>query len=104
MHVEVRRPEALQGYRLLELELHDDAVLSGPTERELPPEWRTDLRVTRTLGDAWLVRGDALAIAVPSALVPATRNVLINPAHPDAARLRLVADHRYTWDPRLLGA
>jgi RES domain-containing protein len=103
VHVEVRRPEALQGYRLLELELAGGAVLAGPSDGELPPDWRTNLDATRALGDAWLARGDTLALGVPSVLVPATRNLLINPVHPAAARLRLVADHRFEWDPRLLG-
>jgi RES domain-containing protein len=101
VHVEVRRPEALQGYRLLELELADDAVLAGPTERELPPDWRTEVAVTRRIGEAWLARGASLALSVPSVLVPATRNLLIDPLHPEAVRLRLVTDHRFEWDPRL---
>jgi hypothetical protein len=33
--------------------------------------------------------------------VPATWNVLINPAHPDSSRIRIVHTHRHAFDRRL---
>jgi RES domain-containing protein len=38
---------------------------------------------------------------VPSAIVPATWNVLINPAHADSSRLRIVERYQAAFDPRL---
>ena len=59
----------------------------------------------RTTGDAWLAAGRGAVLRVPSVLVPATANLLLNPAHPDAAAARIEAIDPFSFDPRLwLGA
>ena len=60
-----------------------------------------DLAACRTVGDQWLAAGKALALSVPSAVVPAERNLLPNPLHPQAARIRVLAQDRFQFDPRL---
>jgi RES domain-containing protein len=58
-------------------------------------------RVSLDAGDAWAAaRASALLIA-PSVIVPEENNILVNPAHPDAARLRAKKLRRWTYDPRL---
>ena len=59
-----------------------------------PPE-------TQELGTRWLREGRSAALRVPSAVVPQTTNVLINPAHPDAAGFAAGAAEAFDWDPRL---
>jgi hypothetical protein len=39
---------------------------------------------------------------VPSAIVPETFNVLLNPAHQDAKRIAIVQAGKHAIDPRLL--
>jgi hypothetical protein len=39
----------------------------------------------------------------PSALPPHTWNYLLNPAHADAARLRITEAQQHPFDPRLFG-
>ncbi len=58
--------------------------------------------VTAGLGDAWLAAGTALALAVPSVVVPGEFNYLINPAHPDMARCKALAAAPLDPDVRLL--
>jgi RES domain-containing protein len=41
-------------------------------------------------------------LAVPSAIIPETRNILFNPSHPDAARARIEHVREHVVDPRLL--
>jgi RES domain-containing protein len=41
-------------------------------------------------------------LRVPSAVVPETCNVLLNPEHPDARRFKVVWHKSYPWDRRLL--
>jgi len=68
----------------------------------LPVDWADHLELTREMGSAWL-RSAAVRSAllrVPSALVPATFNVLLNPSHPDAGRVRIEAAYNYPFDPR----
>ena len=67
---------------------------------ELPADWVDHLEVTRETGSAWLRSMPSALLRVPSALVPATFNVLLNPLHPDAGQVRIEAAHDYPFDPR----
>lgn len=62
-----------------------------------------DLAVSRACGDAWIARRRTAALIVPSAVArPFERNVLVNPAHPEAHRIRVGRPVAVTWDARLL--
>ena len=51
---------------------------------------------------AWLARDSVALLMVPSAIVPETFNVLLNPAHRDAKRIAIVETGKHAIDPRLL--
>ena len=55
------------------------------------------------VGTDWARAGKTAALWVPSALIPRERNVLLNPAHADFARIRIGAPERFAVDPRLIG-
>ena len=91
-------PELLpDDYRMLTIEAPDEA----PLERleALGPD--TD---AAALGDAFLARGERLMLQVPSVVVPQEANTLFNPRHPQMARVRIIGDQPFGFDPRLLGA
>jgi RES domain-containing protein len=51
-----------------------------------------------------VTKGETLGLEVPSALLPANvseKNVLLNPAHPDFQRVRIVEVQPLTLDARL---
>jgi RES domain-containing protein len=52
-------------------------------------------------GRAWLLAGLTAVLRVPSALVPREPNYVINPAHPDALRIRVADPVPLDWDVRL---
>ncbi len=58
--------------------------------------------MTRPFGDEWLRAGRTALLRVPSAIVPATWNVLLNPQHPDNAKVRIVRTHEQPIDRRLI--
>lgn len=59
----------------------------------------------RAAGDAWLAAARRAVLRVPSVLVPAASNLLLNPAHPEAATARIESVEPFAFDPRLwLGA
>jgi RES domain-containing protein len=68
----------------------------------LPRDWPDRVESTWALGDGWLARGTTPLLSVPSALVPETRNVLLNPAHPDATQITVVRISEHVVDARLL--
>jgi RES domain-containing protein len=60
------------------------------------------LVVSRAIGDAWLRARESVALFVPSVVAPPyEQNVVLDPAHPDFARLRVSAPEPVRWDARL---
>ena len=84
--------------------LPDDYMLMEIDAGELPMELGPELskpEACRAYGDAWLTEGRSALLAVPSAIVPESRNVLINPAHSDAPALAVASLRPWRFDPRL---
>lgn len=100
VHQEIASPAALPDrYRLLTVAMEDGLVpLDAPS---LPPDWRERTDVTRSVGDAWLATGRTALLRVPSAIMPDVYNVLLNPLHPDAGKLRITDTLDVPFDPRL---
>ena len=57
--------------------------------------------VSRSLGSAWLGAGRPALFVVPSVMVEEEDNILINPAHADAARITATKVRRFVYDPRV---
>jgi RES domain-containing protein len=74
-----------------------------PTLRVPPGDsWKEDLALTRKIGDGWLASRRSTLARVPSSILPGTLNYLLNPLHPDAARIIIAEVHQATLDPRLV--
>jgi RES domain-containing protein len=103
VHFEIDLPDLPRRYRLLKIEVPDDAGRERVNVADLAADWIHNPIATRAAGDAWLRESRSLLLAVPSAIVPSTDNVLINPAHPGAIGVRLVETSEHAIDPRLIG-
>jgi RES domain-containing protein len=55
----------------------------------------------RATGDAWLTHRRSALLRAPSWIVPESYNILINPAHPDAATITQSAIRPFVFDKRL---
>lgn len=102
VHFEIDSQDLPVGYRLLKIEVPDDVQVESVSVNRLLTDWPERTEVTRALGDGWLTKGSAGLLSVPSAIVPETFNVLLNPAHQDAKRIVIVQAGEYAIDPRLL--
>ncbi len=102
VHFEIDIQDLPLRYRLLKIEAPDDLHVDRVSVDQLPADWPDRTEVTRALGDGWLVRGSSALLSVPSAIVPETFNVLLNPAHQDAKRVDIVETGEHAIDPRLL--
>lgn len=69
--------------QLLELDAPDQMKRADVDLAKLPPGWIALEMHTRKLGDAWLAAGEAPLLRVPSAILPDTWNILVNPLHPE---------------------
>ncbi len=102
VHFEIDIQDLPVRYRLLKIEAPDDVRVERVAVDDLPVNWAQTTEVTREFGERWLVKGSAALLSVPSAIVPETFNILLNPAHQDAKRIVVVQTGEYAIDPRLL--
>ena len=70
---------------------------------DLPPDWSSPRasKKTQDLGTDWVKSGAGAVLSVPSVIVPSERNYLLNPAHPDFARIRFFPPRPFAFDSRL---
>ncbi len=78
-----------------------DVEVPSVAESDLSNASRVQIGETQEIGTTWLQQGNSALLPVPSAIVPATRNYLSNPAHPDARAFRIREALNYPFDVRL---
>ena len=96
VHLDLDLAQLPDDYRLLALDIPETSAVESLTVT--PP----GLLACAVLGDDFLSRRAALALSVPSVIVPQERNLLINPAHPQAAEVRVVSNAPFPIDQRLV--
>lgn len=90
-------------YRLCRIEVSRDLVeICEPAD--VASIWRTPGRVTelQQFGDRWVQEQRSTALKVRSEIVPQEWNLLLNPRHPDFARVACRLDDEFQIDPRIL--
>ena len=103
VHLEIEEGHLPRFYKLLEIQVPEDVRMEKLEDwAKLPKGWPKKQAVTRALGDQWLNRNSAALLQIPSAIVPRTSNFLLNPLHPDAAKIQIVSVSRQGLDRRLL--
>ena len=61
-----------------------------------------DLTLSRARGEAFLKGKAACALRVPSIVVPEEHNLVFNPLHAQAGRIKLISERPFHFDARLL--
>jgi RES domain-containing protein len=105
VHLDIDPDELPSHYQLLTVEAPDGVAVEELSEAELGRiiDWRHAPQETRTLTRAWFGERRTALLRVPSAIVPKAFNYLLNPLHPDAARISVVARQTAQFDARLFG-
>jgi RES domain-containing protein len=79
-----------------------NALKAVSVEPDSVPGWNEpNMIASRAAGDAWLASSDSAILRVPSVVFSVERNILLNPVHPDFAKVRVVATEPVRWDDRL---
>lgn len=94
--------ELLAAYVVFEVRI-DESMIARVDLSELPRNWRADPPPDRLrdIGDAWVAAGGSAVLRTPSTVVPAEHNFLLNPGHPDFARLEIGKRSPFRFDRRL---
>lgn len=102
MLVHLDAPALLKKYVFLEM-VFDASLVLDLDPSSLPKNWQSDPvpAAVQAIGDRWLLSGDSAVLRVPSALVPEESNFLLNPLHPDFAKINVSRPQLFRFDPRL---
>jgi RES domain-containing protein len=87
-------------YDLLEVQAPEEIAV-----KDLMPladvDWKENLLLTQRIGDDWLAGKETPLARVPSAVMPRTWNILLNPEHVNAGSVRIKEVMRERFDIRL---
>lgn len=101
MQAQVRESAALSRHCFIKLDIPDEISCDSVDESQLPTDWSRRVSVTRAWGDSWLRERHATVLTVRSVLVPETYNLIINPRHADATRIKRLTSFPSPLDSRL---
>jgi RES domain-containing protein len=102
VHLELDPAHLPKSYRLLKAGAAEGLSVRTIAGPELPGNWVSEQVATRTVGDQWLASESAALLRVPSAIVPETSNILLNPEHAEADRIQVLWHAEYPWHARLI--
>src|SRR5262249_24447843 len=106
VHLDIDPDELPSHYQLLTVEVPYDVAVEDLTETALAvriADWRHAPDETRKFARSWFGERRTALLRVPSAIVPAAFNYLLNPLHPEAAQITFVARQIVQYDARLFG-
>lgn len=94
--------ERRMAFVTFEIEVPDEVALHLAA-KDLPADWRREVpgEATQVLGSEWQRGGKSAALVVPSVLVPQESCVLLNPEHPDTAKIVVSWPEAFSFDARL---
>jgi RES domain-containing protein len=100
VHLKDRGQELPYTFALSEIQAPDHLAT-----REILPlaevDWKERPGSTQRIGDTWLASRETPLARVPSAIMPRTWNILLNPEHPDAPQVTIVSVIHERFDNRL---
>lgn len=101
VHLELDEDELPATYKLLRVRVPNTLKITSP---RIPKGdlWKSDIDLTRSVGDRWLKSRSSAIARVPSVLLPHTYNYLLNSLHPEAKRVRIVEVQSAAIDTRLI--
>ena len=82
----------------------DEALVERIAGADLPADWtgQPPPISTQAIGGRWLREARSAVLEVPSVIIPAESNFLLNPAHDNFEKIAIGACELFAFDARLL--
>jgi RES domain-containing protein len=93
-------PDDLSDFALVGADVPED-LLEVVNAGDLDVDWQSRPEVLRDFGASWAKSLRSLGLRVPSAVIPAESNVILNPLHGEFTRLSVGVANPFSLDPRL---
>ena len=92
-----------RGFRYVTIDIPADAMIDRVAPEAVPGWDGLPPRASCAFGEAWLRRREALVLLVPSVVTNGLDlHAMVNPLHPDFARIAIGEEQTVRWDLRLL--
>ncbi len=82
----------------------DEALVETVAAMDLPADWNEEPPPPSTaeIGDRWVRESRSAVLKLPSVIISAELNYLLNPGHSDFKRIRIGKPMPFSFDPRLI--
>ncbi|WP_020602055.1 RES family NAD+ phosphorylase [Spirosoma spitsbergense] len=98
--IHISRSKPVDDYSVIALYIPDELFIGVVDQEGLTLTWRNQYNQTQSMGDLWLSSQKSVALKVPSAIVKAEYNFLINPNHPAFQSVKLLDYEPLQFDDR----
>jgi RES domain-containing protein len=90
-------------FAYLRVEIPDSVKVKEISTRSLPKNWRDEPapKSTKDIGTDWAERLESVILKIPSVLIPAEYNYILNPLHSDFPKLIIGKPIAFSFDPRM---
>lgn len=92
-----------QAFKVMTIEIPDDISIVSLDARKLPANWTEfqSMPNTQALGSDWINNNKSAVLKVPSAIINAEYNYLLNPLHVDFKSIKLLKSETFIFDRRI---
>lgn len=92
-----------QAFRVMTIEIPDDLFIAVADVKKLGAEWTDYNKIpnTQKIGEKWVEEEKSAILKVPSSIIMAEFNYLINPKHKDFKYVKLLKTEPFIFDPRI---
>ena len=82
----------------------DESLVESTPAAGLPADWTEEPPPpsTKRLGDLWVEAARSAVLELPSVIIQSEHYYLLNPNHPDFAKIKIGKPVPFAFDPRLL--
>lgn len=82
----------------------DEALVETVAARDLPADWNEEPPPPSTaeIGDRWVRESRSAVLKLPSVIISAELNYLLNPGHSEFKRIHIGKPMPFSFDPRLI--
>lgn len=92
-------------FRTMVIELPPTVSIKTIAKEALPDDWHLfeNYPQTQAIGDNWVSENKTAVLQIPSAIVTEEWNYLLNPAHKEFNKIRILRTEPFVFDPRIKG-
>jgi len=92
-----------QDFRVMTIEIPDDLHIITLDTKKIPTDWTEyyNVPLTQQFGEEWIKSGKSAVLRVPSSIIIAEFNYLINPLHSDFKYIKIIKSVPFVFDKRI---